>query len=391
MAESAAPKVFAPLKYECSFDGCDLQFRRKDRCESHEYTHTNQRKFKCNEPNCDRAYITNCHLRRHKRQAHEKSAEPIPCIDESCNNFFTSLEQMKQHCRTIHSMKPSARQFECDQCSEKFRRKTHLKKHLFAEHTQNYRYNCAKCGKGYLLDSQLKRHEKISHKTHTCVLCSVTFEKWSLLLAHKQREHASTEFKCTICDKLFNSRRCLNQHRVTHVSEDERIEVPCTFDGCDKTFHRRSNMLAHYKLKHENRKFDCTYDGCHLKLSTKQKLEQHIRVIHLGEMGQKKRKTKSKSEIVRRKDTGVQKTSTASKLFQVILPPEFEKAIIAGHGQNIQIEYDRINDETDEEDDRQANEANELDKEEKEKNNEPSDNDQFVSLTMISSAGAVKC
>lgn len=383
--DAVGSKLYSPLKYKCSFDGCDLQFRRKDRCESHEYTHTKQRSFKCNEPNCDRAYITNCHLRRHKRQAHMKSAELIPCIDETCTKFFNSLEQLKQHCRTIHSTKPSARQFECDQCSEKFRRKTHLKKHLFVAHTSDYRYNCEKCGKGYLLESQMKRHVKVSHKTHTCELCAVTFEKWSLFLAHKQQEHASTGLKCSICDKLFNSRRGLNQHRVTHA--DERNQIACTFDGCEKVFHRNSNMLAHFKLKHENRKFDCTHDGCNLQLSTKQKLKQHIRVIHLGETGQKKQKTKTKSQVAQRKDMGVQKTSTASKLFQVILPPEFERAIIAGHGENIHIDYDRIDDDND--DDEEEREEKEL-ANEKDKINGQSDNDKFLGLAVINST-TLKC
>lgn len=391
--ELVGPKVFIPFKYKCSFPDCDLQFRRRDRCESHEYTHTKYKKFKCNEPNCDRAYITNCHLRRHKRTAHPKSMDPFPCTQESCDQYFTSFEQMKEHCRTIHSTKQT-RQFECEICLEKFCRKTHLKKHLFAVHTGNYRYNCEKCGKGYLLASRLKRHEKVSHKIHTCELCSITFEKWSLFLAHKQCEHTNVELKCNICNKMFNSRRCSKEHRNTHVNIDERNAIPCKFDGCDKIFFRRSNMLAHFKLKHENRKFICSYENCNLELSTKQKLDQHIRVIHLGEMGQKKQKTKSKSEIAKRKDKGVQKISTASKLFQVILPPEFEKAIISGRGEDIQIKYDRIDD--NDEDEEEKEEKGEKEKEPKENNNQ-SDNSQFLGLAVVNSAvdlrnsGAVKC
>lgn len=163
-------------------------------------------------------------------------------------------------------------------------------------------------------------------------------------------------------------------------------------------------MLAHFKLKHENRKFICTYDDCNLELSTKQKLDQHIRVIHLGEMGQKKRKPKSKSEIAKRKDTGVQKRSTASKLFQVILPPEFEKAIIAGHGRDIEIKYDRIDDD-DDDDEVEAEEGDEKEKakegvEKDGDSNESSgqsDNSPFLGVAVVNptvelrNSGAVKC
>lgn len=160
-------------------------------------------------------------------------------------------------------------------------------------------------------------------------------------------------------------------------------------------------MLAHFKLKHENRKFVCTHDDCNLELSTKQKLDQHIRVIHLGEMGQKKRQPKSKSELAKRKDTGVQKRSTASKLFQVILPPEFEKAIMAGHGRDIEIKYDRIDDE--EEDEAENEDGKEEATEDVEKDGESngsdsqSDNNQFLGLAVVNptvelrNSGAVKC
>lgn len=391
--ESLGPKIFNPFKYKCSFPDCDLEFRRRDRCEAHEYTHSKQRKFKCNEPNCDRAYITNCHLRRHQRTAHAEPTGPILCTYESCAEFFMSLEQLKEHCRTIHSEKRQ-RQFECELCSEKFHRKTHLKQHSVAKHAGNYRFSCEKCGKGYLLESRLKRHQA-SHKTHTCELCSMTFDKWSLFLAHKQSEHANIELKCNVCDKTFNSRRCLKEHCKTHVNIDERQEIPCKFDGCPHFFFRRSNMLAHFKSKHENRKFICTYDECNLELSTKQKLDQHVRVIHLGEQGQKKQKPKAKTEIARRKDTGVQKRSTASKLFQVILPPEFEKAIMAGHGRDIEIKYDRIDDDEDELSEEENKEANE--RGESNGSDSQSDNSHFLGVAVVNptvelrNSGAVKC
>lgn len=48
-----------------------------------------------------------------------------------------------------------------------------------------------------------------------------------------------------------------------------------------------------------------------------------------------------------RKDKGVQKISTASKFFNIILPAEFEQAIISGQGKSIHIAYDHHVDEDD--------------------------------------------
>lgn len=102
-------------------------------------------------------------------------------------------------------------------------------------------------------------------------------------------------------------------------------------------------MLAHYKLKHENRKFVCSFEGCTSELSTKQKLDHHIKVIHLGESS-KILQNLPKHPKAERKDKGVQKTSTASKLFNIILPAAFEQAIMTGQGKSIHITYDRMDD-----------------------------------------------
>lgn len=336
--------IYSAYKYKCSFTGCDLEFRRKDRLDSHEYTHTQVKKFKCTEENCGKSYITSSHLQRHKRTAHSKSTEIVQCSFASCDAFFYSDASMKTHCRDIHSEK--LREFECEICNEKFRRKTQLRQHMFA-HTGHYRYACDKCGKGFLMLSRLKNHEH-SHRIRKCDLCDASFDKWSLLLVHRRKEHTNTDHQCSDCDRKFHSKRGLRNHRKTHATLEDRDVCQCTFDGCTRTFFQKKNMLAHYKIKHENRKFVCSFDGCKSKLSTKQKLEQHVKVVHLNEGGKKSQK-ESNTTKSQRKDKGVQKRSTASKFFKVILPPEFEKAIISGQGKNIHLNYDRTDSENDDE------------------------------------------
>lgn len=186
--------------------------------------------------------------------------------------------------------------------------------------------------------SRLKRHEK-SHESRKCEFCDSSFDKWSLFLAHKHKEHLNSEHKCSVCDQEFHSKRDVKNHQKNHHNLGNQTIYQCTFENCPKIFLQRNNMLAHYRSKHENRKFLCTFEGCTSKLSTKQKLNQHIKSIHLGG---KKSKTQSKHPKAERKDKGVQKTSTASKMFNIILPAEFEQAIIAGQGKTIHIEYDRI-------------------------------------------------
>lgn len=335
--DSDGSDLFSWYKYKCSYAGCSLQFRRKDRLDSHEYTHSQVKKYQCPEPNCDKAYINTSHLQRHQRTAHSTSKKIVCCSYDECGTFFDSDAKLKAHCRSVHMEK--SRAFECDICNAKFRRKLQLKQHMF-KHTGYYRFTCDVCNKGFLLLSRLKRHQKW-HKTRKCEQCDATFEKWTLFLAHKRTEH--NNLKCPTCDKEFPSRRSLKNHRKTHINLDDRNVFQCTFDGCTKFFFERKNMLAHYKTKHENRKFICSFENCQLELSTKQKLELHMKVVHLGESGQKKSKTEKQVNRAKRKDAGVPKRSTASKLFNVVLPPAFEQAIISGHGNRIHVNYDGSN------------------------------------------------
>lgn len=345
--ESDDSNIFSVFKYKCSFDGCDLEFRRKDRLDSHEYTHSKVKKFICFEENCGKEYITNSHLQRHKRTAHPASTDNIVyCSYDSCGAYFDSDAKMKVHCHNVHSTK--ARQFECDICNAKFRRKSKLKQHMF-EHTGHYRYACDKCGKGFLQLGHFRRHEKV-HQSRKCELCDAIFDKWSLLMAHMQKDHSTTQYKCTVCNKEFHSKRCLRNHRQTHTNRDDRNVYSCSFENCTKFFFQRKNMLAHYKSKHENRKFVCSFEGCTSELSTKQKLNFHIKAVHLGENLKKSKQesTAKKTAKSTRKDKGVQKVSTASKLFNIILPADFEQAIISGQGKNIHINFNQIeNEDTD--------------------------------------------
>lgn len=349
-SETDISQIISLNRYKCPFSGCDLEFRRKDRFDSHVYSHDHIKKFKCDVKNCENAYINNSHLQRHKRTAHSTSTEIIQCHHESCGAYFHSEAKLKIHIHNVHSKKKC--KFVCDICNEEFRRKTKLRQHMFV-HTGNYKYTCDKCGKGFLLLNSFRRHE-LSHRSRKCELCDATFDKWSSLLAHKRNEHATTQ--CSICNKEFHSNRCLKNHRMIHLNPDDRHIFACLFENCTKFFTRKTNMLAHYKSKHEHRKFVCTFEECKLELSTKQKLDHHIKVIHLGESMKMANKT-SKTIKAKRKDKGVQKISTASKLFNIILPSEFERAIIAGKGQNIHINFDRIDSEIENNDSEQTSEA----------------------------------
>lgn len=330
------------FKYACSFSGCELHFKRKDQLDSHEYTHSQVKKFKCPEVDCSKSYVNNAHLQRHIRTFHKQSNDIIQCEYENCAAFFNSEFKLKVHMNKIHTGR--CYQFECDICSQKFRRKTKLRQHMFL-HTGNYNYNCSKCEKGFLQLGHLKRHEK-SHDLRQCNQCDAKFEKWSSLVDHRQKEHSNSRNKCDICGKVLHSKRGLQHHRLIHTEVEERNVYHCTFEECPKYFFHRNSALTHFKSKHEKRSFICPEDNCGQRLSTKQKLKQHILALHSSKNDctdnvEQSKTCSAKRRQTERKDKGVQRISTASKLFNIVLPIEMERAIITGKADNVYLGHDQ--------------------------------------------------
>lgn len=286
--------------------------------------------------------MNRAHLQRHKRTAHDKTPkEPIACTNDDCPAYFDSIAKLKNHLLKVHN--GVQREFVCDLCDEKFARKSKLRQHMFT-HTGYFNYRCSVCEKGFVQLSHLKRHEKI-HSSRVCDQCSEGFPNWSSLMAHKRDVHSTEETnRCIDCDKMFRNKRTLKNHRKMHVKEsEERLVYKCTFANCPRFFSNQSNLLTHYKSAHENKKYACTVDGCGRELTTKQSMNNHIRVMHsLDSEGKPVAKTKksSKTNRAKRKDTGAQKVSLASKMFEMLLPKEFEQAIMAGDGNKITFHYD---------------------------------------------------
>ena len=78
---------------------------------------------------------------------------------------------------------------------------------------------------------------------------------------------------------------------------EERKNIPCTYEGCDKTFTKKYNRDVHVRTQHEGSRFICgtfdvgsshevalfrNSDACGKDFVSKANLEDHIRTTHLG-------------------------------------------------------------------------------------------------------------
>ncbi len=88
-----------------------------------------------------------------------------------------------------------------------------------------------------------------------------------------------TAFVCDLCEKRFNCKSKLEQHRIVHTFVKP---FACDADGCEKKFTQKASMRLHKCRVHEKvpSKYRCEH--CDRSCSTSDVLKNHLRT-HTGE------------------------------------------------------------------------------------------------------------
>lgn len=164
------------------------------------------------------------------------------------------------------------------------------------------------------------------------------FAKWTDLVAHKKVEHV-IHHKCEQCNQLFYSKTNLKQHQKIHYPKLERTVYECPHEKCPKFYFDNKNLRFHIRSKHEGKKFICTHEDCKRALSTKQKLEQHLKMHVSANRMSPVSFGSTASTRKQRKDAGTIKIPAACILTNVIVEdPEVTKLIIEGRGNEIIVD-----------------------------------------------------
>ncbi|QPC74252.1 hypothetical protein HYE68_005004 [Fusarium pseudograminearum] len=322
-ATTPRPKFPSDLKtLACTWPGCPKTFNRPARLRDHLNSHTNSRPFKCPYDGCDKDYIEDKHLKQHIKAVHTLERKHV-CTKEGCGKSFVTGTRLKRH-QAVHE---GEERFRCQDCGQSFRKKETLSKHVRKDHQGLPALQCSEQGCQQAFDSKaaLKRHREREHgeAKFWCGECSlqkmpdgteqrVGFTTEVLLQAHVRQEHQN----CIFCDFKPVSRWDLEKHVEMHhsgQSVEDRKNIPCPFDECNKKFTKKSNLNAHIRTAHEKFRFVCgevdlsgaelpgwTNDqGCGDKFSTKGRLEDHIRYSskHLGEERPKLSKPEPSQEV----------------------------------------------------------------------------------------------
>ncbi|XP_067107731.1 zinc finger and BTB domain-containing protein 47 [Osmerus mordax] len=165
--------------------------------------------------------------------------------------------------------------FPCKKCPRVFNNRWYLEKHMNVTH--NRMQICNKCGKRFLLESELLLHHQTNcEKSIQCVTCGKVFKKLWSLHEHNKIVHgyAEKKFSCEICEKKFYTMAHVRKHMVAHTKD-----MPFTCETCGKSFKRSMSLKVH-SLQHSGEKpFKC--ENCNERFQYKYQLRSHMS-IHIG-------------------------------------------------------------------------------------------------------------
>ncbi|XP_051543730.1 zinc finger and BTB domain-containing protein 47-like [Myxocyprinus asiaticus] len=165
--------------------------------------------------------------------------------------------------------------FSCKKCPRIFNNRWYLEKHMNVTH--NRMQICNKCGKRFLLESELLLHHQTNcEKSIQCVTCGKAFKKLWSLHEHNKIVHGYAEkrFSCEICEKKFYTMAHVRKHMVAHTKD-----MPFTCETCGKSFKRSMSLKVH-SLQHSGEKpFKC--ENCSERFQYKYQLRSHMS-IHIG-------------------------------------------------------------------------------------------------------------
>ncbi|KAL1280257.1 hypothetical protein QQF64_014857 [Cirrhinus molitorella] len=165
--------------------------------------------------------------------------------------------------------------FACVRCPKTFNNRWYLEKHVNVTH--NRMHICDKCGKRFLMESELLLHQQTDCETSIqCLACGKAFRKLWSLHEHNKIVHgyAEKKYTCEICEKKFYTMAHVRKHMVAHTKE-----MPFTCETCGKSFKRSMSLKVH-SLQHSGEKpFQC--EVCSERFQYKYQLRSHMS-IHIG-------------------------------------------------------------------------------------------------------------
>ena len=230
--------------YSCK--DCDYQTAVKTEFDNHRRKHNVKVKktFKC--LLCDYSSTRKYNLKTHMLHKHTGK---FKCDSEGCDKEFVREESLQKHKET------HAGKFKCDFCDKQFVRKSYLEKHVLKDHCRN----TLQTSSGFMI---LHRTEKVIRKKNFfhCSKCEYRSDRKNNLKAHITRKHMKPRKRavnednntCSKCNLTFKRYDNLKRHQVR--CRVDLTKPPQPHDFAELMRQRNFNFSDIHAINRFNRK-----------------------------------------------------------------------------------------------------------------------------------------
>lgn len=181
-----------------------------------------------------------------------------------CDETFDEYREVRKHKRHAHPLQPKTL---CPVCGKVFH-PDYMKTHMYS-HTDSYKFKCKICNIPLRDMTHLRSHKaKHDYFFKKCQDCAVTGFTSRRKYETHVRSHNLDQFVCETCGKNYRTKETLLVHQKKH----EGVVYRCTL--CEKVFNTNSGRLKHKHVVHDGLQHIC--EVCGAKYTDKHNLTAHL-------------------------------------------------------------------------------------------------------------------
>lgn len=250
--------------FECT--QCGAAFKKQNKLDRHiASSHSDERPFKCEERGCGKSYKRKDRLDRHLMR--HQTQKRFKCCYSGCVLQFNRKDRLRRHIRDIHGPP----RYHCEFCSERFRKKRKLRKHMALAHNAQCPFVCTECTRRFARQIDLDRHHHKRHEDRVedgriadkaesldiCWKCSASFEDRELYKLHLSLcigpDATLVEWKCDVCAKEYEHWSSLRRHYWKRHKIKKAFDMNYHCKECNQTFKNRQAFGGHLSVHAKNR------------------------------------------------------------------------------------------------------------------------------------------